>query len=55
MTPAATVQTVNTKDKVLFSRLLDRIKVYYEMPENKARFEAWKKEKEASVCNSISK
>lgn len=49
----ATINTAN--EKVLFSRLLDRIKVYYEMPENKARFEAWKKEKEASVCNSTSK
>lgn len=51
-----TATTINTaNEKVLFSRLLDRIKVYYEMPENKARFEAWKKKKEAPVCNTISK
>ena len=36
----------NIEKRILFSRFLKRIKIFYEDPENVRRFEEWKKKRE---------
>lgn len=38
--------------RILSSRLYERIRVFYENPDNLRRFEAWQMERRESGCNN---
>lgn len=51
--PSATPKPTGIDAKILFARFTDRIKAWYEVPENKRRFEEWQqKRREANAGRS---
>lgn len=43
--PSTTQKPAGIEAKLLFARFTDRIKAWYEVPENKRRFEEWRQKR----------
>ena len=50
--PSTTPKPAGIEAKILFARVCERAKAWYEVPENKRRFEEWQKRREANAGRS---
>ena len=48
--PSTTQKPAGIEAKILFARFTDRIKTWYEVPENKRRFEEWQQKRREAKC-----